>query len=66
MRGTLRCRTDLVVALVQVAVLAHHKQGGHGTGQNRKVTATCVTNEAAYVGALSRLCESARAAALAS
>jgi hypothetical protein len=32
---------DLVVALVQVAILAHHEQGRHGAGNDGKVAAGC-------------------------
>ena len=30
---------DLVVALVQVSILAHHKQGGHHAGKDGNITA---------------------------
>jgi hypothetical protein len=34
-----RSAADLVVTLVQVAVLAHHKKWGHHAGKDSKVTA---------------------------
>ena len=34
-----RSTADLVVALVQVSILAHHKQGGHHAGKDGNITA---------------------------